>query len=56
MVAWMINMLLAMGKGLRANRNVWWFNLDVRIKYNTLERLDAAMGTGNDLYLRTLAI
>lgn len=56
MVAWMINMLLAMGKELRANRNVWWFNLDVRIKYNTLERLDAAMGTGNDLYLRTLAV
>lgn len=56
MVAWMLNMLLAMEKGLRANRYVWWFNLHVRIKYKTLERFDAAMGTGNYLYLRTLAV
>lgn len=56
MVAWMINTLPATGKGLRANRNVWWFSMDARIKYKTLERLNAAVGTGNELHLRTLAV
>lgn len=38
MVAWMINMLLAMRKGLRAKINVWWFHLGTKAKYRVTRK------------------